>query len=333
MDCNQTNSRRNRPEHTFRRGEWAEVRSLKEIQATLDGEGKLDCLPFMPEMIKYCGRKFRVAGRADRIFLDRYCYIAKLTDTVFLDTLRCDGQSHDGCQMRCQLFWKESWLKPAAGDCPNFRLNENGTVPFDQTETVPLDGEPISLNLPTRNGERFTCQATELVHASSRLPWWDPRQYVHEVALGEITIGELFLDLLGRSKQKFLRMFKWQKTTAENAFTQPTPTECLNLQTGEWVEVKSLREIQATLDANGRNRGLGFAQAQAEFCGKRFRVAGRVEKIILEWSGERRPIANTVELEEVTCHGRMCRSCPRNCYHLWREIWLRRVPGPECSTK
>jgi len=314
-DRNHSNSRRNRPIHTFRRGEWAEVRSLEEIQATLDGEGKLDCLPFMPEMVKYCGRKFRVAGRADRIFLDRYCYVAKLKDTVFLDNLRCDGQSHGVCQMRCELFWKEAWLKPA--DPPN------------ESETVPLAGELISLNLPTRKGENFTCQATELVRASSRLPWWDPRQYVHEVALGEITIGELFLDLLGRSKQKFMRMFKWQKAPAENALTQPTPTECLNLQMGEWVEVKSLHEIQATLDANGKNRGLGFAQAQAEFCGKRFRVAGRVERIILEWSGELRPITNSVELEAATCHGRMCRSCPRNCYHLWREIWLRRVPGPK----
>jgi hypothetical protein len=72
---------------------------------------------------------------------------------------------------------------------------------------------------------------------------------------------------------------------------------------------------------------LNFAQDQAEFCGKRFRVAGRVERLILEWSGELRTIANTVELEEATCHGRMCRSCPRNCYHLWREIWLRRASG------
>ncbi len=287
---------------------------MDEIQATLDAEGKLDGLPFMPEMVKYCGRKFRVSRRADRIFLDRYCYVAKLKDTVFLENLRCDGQAHDGCQMRCELFWKEAWLKPA--DPPN------------QAEANPPDKELVSLNLPTRNGDRFTCQATELVHASSKLPWWDLRQYVREVMLGETTAGELFVDLLGRAKQKFFRLFNRHKKPAENPLTQPTPTEILNLQAGQWVEVKSLPEIQATLDANGKNRGLGFAPDQAEFCGKRFRVAGRVERLILEWSGELRPIANTVELEEATCHGRMCRSCPRNCYHLWREIWLRRVSGP-----
>jgi hypothetical protein len=292
-----------------------EVRSPEEIRTTLDAEGKLDGLPFMPEMIKYCGLKFRVSRRADRVFLDRYFYVAKLKDAVFLEGLRCDGQAHDGCQMRCELFWKEDWLKPSN--------------PSNESEVNPPANELVSLNLPTRKGERYTCQATELVHASSRLPWWDPRQYVQEVMLGEISVGKLFVDLLSRAGRINLRIFKPPNVPAENLLSQPTPSESLNLQAGEWVEVKSLQEIQATLDANGKNRGLGFAPEQADFCGKRFRVAGRVERLILEWSGEMRPITNTVELEEATCHGRMCRSCPRNCYHLWREIWLRRVAGPK----
>jgi len=314
-DHNQTNSLRNRRPHTFRRGDWVEVRSPEEIQTTLDAEGKLDGLPFMPEMIKYCGRKFRVSRRADRIFLDRYFYVAKLINTVFLEGLRCDGQAHDGCQMRCELFWKEAWLKPAA-------------LPKELEANSPAK-ELVSVNLPTRKGDRYTCQATELVHASNKLPWWDPRQYLQEVMLGEISVGKLFMDLLSRAGQKILRIFKRLNGPAKNSLSQPTPTESLNLQAGEWVEVKSMEEIQATLDANGKNRGLGFAPEQAEFCGKRLRVAGRVERLILEWSGEMRTVTNTVELDEATCHGRMCRSCPRNCYHLWREIWLRRVAGPK----
>jgi hypothetical protein len=292
-----------------------EVRAPEEIRTTLDAEGKLDGLPFMPEMIKYCGLKFRVSRRADRVFLDRYFYVAKLKDAVFLEGLRCDGQAHDGCQMRCELFWKEDWLKPSN--------------PSNESEVNPPAKELVSLNLPTRKGERYTCQATELVHASSKLPWWDPRQYLQEVMLGETTVGKLFVDLLSRAGQKILRIFKPPNGPAENLLSQSTPTETLNLRAGEWVEVKSMVEIQATLDANGKNRGLGFAPEQAEFCGKCFRVAGRVERLILEWSGEMRPTTNTVELEEATCRGRMCRSCPRNCYHLWREIWLRRVEGPK----
>ncbi len=206
-DCNPAYTLRNRRPHTFRRGDWVEVRSPEEIQATLDAEGKLGGLPFMPEMLKYCGRKFRVSRRADRIFLDRYCYVAGLKDAVFLENIRCDGQAHDGCQMRCELFWKEAWLKPA--DPPN------------QSEAIPPGKELVSLNLPTRKGDRFTCQATELVHAASKLPWWDPRQYVREVMLGETTVGGLFEDLLRRARHKILRIFKRPNWTCRK-FYYPT---------------------------------------------------------------------------------------------------------------
>jgi hypothetical protein len=299
----------------FRRGDWVQVRSLEEIQSMLAPGGKYEGLPFMPEMAKYCGRIFRVSRRADRIFLDRYCYVASLKNTVFLSDLRCDGKAHDNCQMGCQLFWKEAWLKPAA-------------APGKETSASPAS-ELISLTLSTRKGDRFTCQATELVHATKRLPWWDLRQYANEVATGETSIGQLLASLLERVKGKLFRIFRREDNIVEGLLSQPTPTESLNLQPGEWVEVKSLREIKATLDVGGKNRGLGFAPDQAAFCGKRYRVAGRVEKLILEWSGEMHTIANTVKLEELTCRGRMCRSCPRNCLHLWREIWLRRVPGPK----
>jgi hypothetical protein len=36
-------------------GEWVEVRSREEILATLDERSRLENLPFMPEMLHYCG--------------------------------------------------------------------------------------------------------------------------------------------------------------------------------------------------------------------------------------------------------------------------------------
>ena len=47
-------------------GDWVEVRSKEEILATLDANGRLDNLPFMPEMFEYCGRRFRVWKRAHK---------------------------------------------------------------------------------------------------------------------------------------------------------------------------------------------------------------------------------------------------------------------------
>jgi hypothetical protein len=99
----------------------------------------------------------------------------------------------------------------------------------------------------------------------------------------------------------------------------------LNLQPGEIVEVKGKKEIEATLDEHGRTGGLGFAAEMLDCCGRRYRVAKRVDRIVLEWSGEMRPIRDTVILEGVTCNGLSRRGCPRDCFQLWREAWLKRV--------
>ena len=41
-------------------GDLVEVRSAEEIRATLDENGELDELPFMPEMLAFCGRRLTV---------------------------------------------------------------------------------------------------------------------------------------------------------------------------------------------------------------------------------------------------------------------------------
>src|SRR5262245_710461 len=49
---------------SLRVGDLVEVRSEEEILSTLDAAGKHDALPFMPEMLAYCGKRFRISGRA-----------------------------------------------------------------------------------------------------------------------------------------------------------------------------------------------------------------------------------------------------------------------------
>jgi hypothetical protein len=104
-----------------------------------------------------------------------------------------------------------------------------------------------------------------------------------------------------------------------------TPTASLNLQCGELVEVKSIEEILATLDLDGRNRGLYFDPEMKKCCGGRYRVLKRIDKMINEETGQMRQITNTVLLDGVVCHGEFHGGCQRTCYCLWREIWLRRV--------
>ena len=96
----------------LRRGDTVEVRTAAEILATLDEQGALDALPFMPEMVAYCGRRFVVDRRAEKVCdTIKDLNSRRMTDCVFLGDLRCDGSGHDGCQAECRLYWKEAWLR------------------------------------------------------------------------------------------------------------------------------------------------------------------------------------------------------------------------------
>ena len=100
--------------------------------------------------------------------------------------------------------------------------------------------------------------------------------------------------------------------------------EVLNLQPGEWVEVKSEADIRLTLDGAGRNRGLTFTPDMREYCGRRLRVFKRVRQICMETRpNEMRRLENTVILEGAICNGGS-RGCDRACFFFWREAWLRR---------
>jgi hypothetical protein len=102
--------------------------------------------------------------------------------------------------------------------------------------------------------------------------------------------------------------------------------EVLNLNVGEIVEVRSAKEILATLDRQGKLRGLSFAPEMMRFCGRRFMVYKKLGKIILESTGELRKIKTpTVLLDGVLCDGKAHGGCDRSCFCFWREEWLRKV--------
>ena len=109
----------------------------------------------------------------------------------------------------------------------------------------------------------------------------------------------------------------------------PADARVLNLEPGEWVEVRPAKEIQATLDARGRLRGLVFMPEMQQFCGRRFRVFKKVKTIVLETNQEMRKIGSpTVFLEGSLCDGSYHGECDRACFCFWREEWLRRIPAP-----
>ena len=47
-------------------GDWVEVRSLAEIERTLNARSELDWMPFMPDMAKFSCRRFRISAVAHK---------------------------------------------------------------------------------------------------------------------------------------------------------------------------------------------------------------------------------------------------------------------------
>jgi len=332
----------------LRCGELVEVRGREEILATLDDGGRLDALPFMPEMFAFCGRRFRVYRSAHKT-----CDTVSKTggrsmkDAVHLEGARCDGAAHGGCQAACLIFWKEAWLKRVDEGTPagSGRAATGGCSEQDVVRAArrDADGDPEP---------RYACQATDLVAATRFLPWWDVRQYVRDVRSGNVPLKELLNGFFFRftafamarlpGYRFWLGLYDRIQALRGGApypliqgrLEKKTPSANLGLRPGDEVDVRSLDEIEETLDRRNRNRGMTFDQEMAPYCGQRRRVLARVERIIDERSGRMVELPN----ECIILDGVFCRSqysdrrigCPRAIYSYWRESWLRRVgPGSD----
>jgi hypothetical protein len=295
-------------------GTWVEVLPFRDLAGTLDQDQSVDGLPFMPEMLPHCGRRFRVSRRAEQTCVyPPEVPFRHLDGTVTLDGLRCDGSAHGGCQLGCTLLWKEAWLRRVQAGNP---IREPG-------EQVPLQ-ELRSMSDP-ESGVYF-CQATQLRRATSPGdPFWKPGHVLGLLSSRTFTLAELvgvFSRLARRRLERLLESIR-----RRDARPGEPGGGVLGLQAGEWVVVKSREEILQTLDDRGMQRGLPFGGDMWEQCGQRMRVRQRVERIIAEATGHMRTVSDTVTLDDSVCDRYL--GCARAMPFLWREAWLRRVePGP-----
>jgi hypothetical protein len=328
-------------------GEQVEVRSESEILATLDATGRLDALPFMPEMLQFCGKQFTVSKRADKTCdTINNSGSRRMWNTVHLQELRCDGSEHGGCQARCLLFWKEAWLKRVSQARSESALGETVVT---KTGIQPCTREGLISATRVDQGvdPTYACQATDLLKASAPLSWWSPGQYVRDVCSGNVStwvvartmLFRMFAKMAGFGKSKTLtRVYDWfqrQRGGTPYPFrlgrvtNGKTPTEILDLKPGELVQVRSHEEILETITQRSRNRGLYFDGEMVPYCGGKYRVLQRVEKIVNERNGKLIKLpAGCIMLEGVTCQAIYSDrriACPRAIYSYWREIWLRRV--------
>lgn len=315
----------------LRPGDIVEVKSPAEILSTLDGAAALEDMPFMPEMLRHGGRRYTVSRRVDKI-CDTVAATGsrRMQSTVYLDDLRCDGSAHGGCQAGCVLYWKEEWLR---------------RVSADAAPAEPSGGRSPALEAVAEAGTRtvregeveevWRCQATEALKASEQLrAIKDPQQYWREFRNGNF--GRLrFIRLMARAlvMEVAHRLGFLRALPLHGPGSGSTPTEPLNLQPGERVQVRSPAEIEATLDDQGFNRGLSFDREMLRYCGQTLVVKDRVERLVDDRTGRMLRIPkDCIILEGSVCSGECSTGrwfCPRQIYPFWREAWLRRIDGSE----
>jgi hypothetical protein len=328
------------------------VRSAEEILQTLDARGTIDGLPFMPEMLQFCGRRFRVSTVAHKTCdTIHYSGIRKMNATVHLEDLRCDGAAHGSCEAGCLLFWKEAWLRP-----------EHAPI---RRATVPARSVVDLQALTRREGAtstdiRYVCQVTELLRASRPWAWWNVAQYVADVSSRNATLGQVcrvlvlaslrWLRVKAPSYGSVVRVYnamarRWGVApyySRDELKGARTPTDDFDvaqsqLSAGDWVRVRSREEIVATLNNRGRHKGLGFDTEMVPYCGQKHRVRKVVTRIINEATGEMMTMKNPcIALEGVVCKSEYSERrfmCPRSILSFWRPIWLQRLDSVEGSSE
>src|SRR5262245_13471788 len=173
-------------------GDWVVVRAPGEILATLDENACLQDLPFMPQMLGYCGRKFRVRKRAHKMCDTVHATGARrMSDAVFLDGIVCDGEAFGGCEMACSIVWKEAWLRRAEdgrADGPpeaHDGLDALGWRSTRRPAADQADDEPV-----------YVCQATKIPTATKPLSQWTLDQYIVDYRSGNAGLSAIVGGLL-----------------------------------------------------------------------------------------------------------------------------------------
>ena len=295
--------------HRLLVGDVVQVRSLNDIKATLDADGCLDGLPFMDEMAPACGQRFRVYRVIDKVYdYGRSRLMRRLDDCVLLLEQRCDGSAHDACEAACYVIWKVQWLAVP------------GAVSVGIAE-LPAAGSS-ALASPERR-LRQGCQYTQLSAASRPMHPASLHGLLGPVVVGNIGV-RAFLTALGT--RAFNAFQAWRGGAPYPA--KPTPSDDKSirgqpLQSGDWVRIKLPHELARAMDRNSKNRGLWFDRDMLKHAGQRYRVRGRIDKIIDVNSGKIMAMKTPcIALEGVHYSGEFQGFGEQHDYLYWREAWL-----------
>ena len=301
----------------LRPGDLVEVKTPAEIVQTLDAEGTVDHLPFMREMVEYCGQRFRVSRRVVKACASGMKGGSVLRgfrsdDVVLLDGLRCSGADHDGCQKSCTIFWREAWLR---------KVDESASP----AAVSPADREKLRERLRTTAAPNlYFCQASELLRATKSLTKWERyTKWVSEIRSGNCSVWEM--------AQRMGFFWSGRFIARPSVLTAIAGTRARRRKRSTCRLEKSCRSSRSKASSTHWMRqqvigDCGFLRTCA--CCAASNSAWREGSTSSSLTGQERCAsfatrcswkARTVDAPDIAFGG-----CSRAEYVYWREIWLRR---------
>ncbi len=299
--------------HRLLVGDRVRVKSLQAIRATLDADGCLDGLPFMDEMAAHCGATYRVYRVLAKIYdYGRTRRMRRLDDCVLLVGLRCDGSAHGGCEASCYLIWKVQWLEEDGSD--------DWAAPTSAAGALRTAIEPAAT---------YRCQYTQLGAASQPMRPLAVHGLFGPLVTGNVNAAAFRIALL-------TRIFNAMQSRRGGPSYPARPSSIYDkglagptLQPGDWVRIKTPDELSRVLDANSKHRGLWFDRDMLKHAGRRYRVRGRIERIIDVKSGEMIAMKTPcIVLEGVHYSGEFQGFGEQHDFLYWREVWLKPAAPP-----
>ncbi len=307
--------------HDWLVGDEVEIRSLDEILATLDGDGCLDGVPFQAEMTRFCGGRGMVFRSVDKVYdYGRTKQMRRLTGSVLVAGLRCNGADHGGCEALCYLIWKTAWLRrPGESAGAVLARPAAGCIAAGELPGTAPDGAPAP---------RYRCQYSSLHAASTPFRPWSLARDLRPWIAGNISTATLLVGLGTRVFNDVQRRrggMGFPAVPPPSGGSEAVPEE--HLAVGDRVRVRPIAAISRTLNRNSRHKGLWFDRDMTKHCGAEHRVLARVERIIDDANGEMRLMKTPcIMLDGVDYSGEFLNFNAQHDLFFWREAWLERLP-------
>ena len=308
--------------HDLVAGDLVEIKTWAEIHATLDEQGRLEQLPFMPEMLAMCGQRAYVFRCVHRLFDYRKTRRMRHMDgAVLLVGTVCDGSSHGGCEAACHTIWKSAWLK-RVGQSDDMA----GASASSHRSNPPKDSAVLQFGTQV---PRYACQLTQLNAASQPIGNWSATNFLRPLISGNVAPAAF---IVGWLTHLFNELQHLRQGVSFPAFELATPNggghEDTQFEAGDRIIVKSSAEIRATLNDQLVHRGLGFESDMLKHCGRRYCVQAEVKRLIDIVTGEMRTMKTPAYiLCDIHFSGERQQFNAQYEPLFWRGVWLRRDGG------